>query len=112
VRIQEVTDEIAKAVGLDHAQGALVASMTDGGPAQSAGIQTGDVILNFGGTPVERVKELPCLVADFSPGQVVRATLLRAKGRVEREIKVGRLVLASSTSQPSPIQCNGTINHD
>ena len=47
VRIQAVTDEIAESLGLDKPHGALVASVNDNGPAQTGGIQPGDVILDF-----------------------------------------------------------------
>ena len=45
VRIQPVSDEIAESLGLDKARGALIASVTDNGPAQAGGIQAGDVVL-------------------------------------------------------------------
>ena len=54
VRIQSVTDEIAESLGLDKPNGALVASVNDGGPAQKAGIQPGDVVLTFDGKDVDR----------------------------------------------------------
>ncbi|MEM7237035.1 MAG: trypsin-like peptidase domain-containing protein, partial [Pseudomonadota bacterium] len=49
VRIQQVNDEMAEALGLDEAMGALVADVTAGGPAQEAGIEAGDVIIKFDG---------------------------------------------------------------
>jgi len=64
VRIQAVTDEIAESLGLDKAHGALVASVSDNGPAQNAGIQPGDVILTFDGKTVEDMRHLPRLVAE------------------------------------------------
>ncbi len=47
VNIQSVTDEIAESLGLDKPKGALIASVKDGGPAQVAGIQPGDVVLGL-----------------------------------------------------------------
>ena len=47
VRIQQVTPDIAEAVGLKDVSGAMVAGMNDGGPADKAGIHNGDVILKF-----------------------------------------------------------------
>lgn len=52
VRIQEVTDEIAESLGMDRARGALVAGVTEGGPAEDAKIEAGDVIIEFNGTEV------------------------------------------------------------
>ncbi len=64
VRIQAVTDEIAESLGLDKPHGALVASVNDNGPAQTGGIQPGDVILSFDGKPVPDMRHLPRLVAE------------------------------------------------
>src|SRR3546814_7688066 len=59
VRIQTVTDEIAESLGLDDERGALVASITPGGPAEKAGIEPGDVILSFDGKRVDRKRRMP-----------------------------------------------------
>ena len=52
VKIQSVTDDIAESLNLGKAQGALVADVTPTGPAEKAGIQAGDVIIEFNGRPV------------------------------------------------------------
>lgn len=101
VRIQAVTDEIADNLGLDKARGALVASVTDGGPAQSAGIQPGDVILSFGGMTIGQFKELTCSVADTSPGQVVHVSFWRHRSESGRDVKTGKLALAEPASEPA-----------
>ena len=53
-----------QSVGLDKPQGALIAGMTDGGPAAKAGVQNGDVVLTFDGRPVADNRALPRMVAD------------------------------------------------
>ena len=60
VRIQEVTDDIAESLGLPNNQGALVASVTEKGPAQAAGLEPGDVILELNGQKVSSMRSLPC----------------------------------------------------
>src|SRR3546814_14361717 len=55
VRIQNVTDELAEGLRLDRPRGALVAAVTEGGPAQDAGIEQGDVILEFDGREVPEI---------------------------------------------------------
>ena len=77
VRIQEVTPEIADTLGLDKASGALVASVIGEGPAEAAGIRTGDVILEFAGRPVEEMRSLPRIVADTDVGQTVPVKVWR-----------------------------------
>jgi serine protease Do len=91
VRIQEVTDEIAESLGLDKAHGALVASVTDNGPAQAGGIQPGDVILTFDGKPVTNMRHLPRLVAETPVDKQVPVTVWRKKAQTDLKVKVGRL---------------------
>jgi len=98
VRIQAVTDEIADSLGLDKAKGALVASVNDGGPAQSAGIQAGDVILTFDGKPVTDMRHLPRLVAETPVDKIVPVTVWRKRQETKLQVKVGRLNEAQTAS--------------
>jgi serine protease Do len=91
VRIQTVTDEIAESLGLDKAHGALVASVTDKGPAEEAGIQPGDVILGFDGKEVSDMRRLPRLVAETPVDKSVPVTLWRKHALATVRVKVGRL---------------------
>ena len=68
VAIQEVSQSLAQSFGLDKPQGALVASVEPGGPADKAGIKAGDVLLAVNGKAVDRSAELPPLVAAVKPG--------------------------------------------
>ncbi len=91
VRIQAVTDEIAESLGLDKARGALIASVSDNGPAQSAGIQAGDVVLSFDGREVSDMRRLPRLVAETPVGRSVPVTLWRKRKEHPVQVTVGRL---------------------
>jgi serine protease Do len=91
VRIQGVTDEIAESLGLDKARGALVASVTEKGPAQASGIQPGDVILKFNGKPVTDMKQLPRLVAETPVDKSVPVTVWRKRKETPLQVKVGRM---------------------
>jgi len=86
VRIQAVTPEIAESLGLDRARGALVANVTPGGPAEAAGIEPGDVILQFDGKDVNEMRRLPRIVAETNIKRKVDLTVWR-KGR-EHALKV------------------------
>ncbi|HYC02844.1 MAG TPA: DegQ family serine endoprotease [Azospirillaceae bacterium] len=91
VQIQQVTPEIAESLGLDKPRGALVTSVSPEGPAQSAGVRQGDVILSFNGQPIERMRSLPRLVADTDIGAEARISVLR-EGREETlPVRVGDL---------------------
>ncbi len=91
VRIQAVTDEIAESLGLSKARGALVASVSDKGPAQAAGIQAGDVILSFDGKEVSDMRRLPRLVAETPVDKSVPVKLWRKHAETTVAVKVGRL---------------------
>jgi serine protease Do len=68
VQIQTVTPELARSLGLAKEEGALVASVTPDSPAAMAGIKQGDVILSFGGRNIEKMRDLPILVAETPVG--------------------------------------------
>ena len=91
VRIQTVNEEMAEALGLETASGALVAEVTPGGPAEAAGVEAGDVILKFDGQDVEEMRDLPRLVADTEVEKTVRVVVFR-KGRTQTlKVTVGLL---------------------
>jgi serine protease Do len=91
VRIQAVTDEIAESLGLDKPRGALVASVSEKGPAQSAGIQPGDVVLTFDGKDVTDMRRLPRIVAETSIEKSVKVTVWRKRKEHTFDVKVGEL---------------------
>ena len=96
VRIQTVNDELAEALGLEEATGALVADVTRDGPAEEAGIQAGDVILKFDGQDVEEMRDLPRIVADTEVGSKVRVVVFR-KGKTQSVlVEIGLLEEASA----------------
>jgi serine protease Do len=104
VRIQSVNDEMAEALGLDSPQGALVADVTEGGPAEEAGLRQGDVILEFDGKQVEEMRDLPRIVADTEVGANVRVKIFR-KGKTQtQKVTVGRLEDQETVASASPDQ--------
>ena len=89
VRIQEVTDEIAKSVGLDKTYGALVQGLTPDSPAALAGVKEGDIIVEFNGKEVESQKVLPRLVADAKISLPANVIVWRKESFVKLSIKLG-----------------------
>ncbi len=77
VAIQNITPELARSFKLTTSDGALVADVTKGGPADEAKIRRGDVIVEFDGEPVTNSSELPQMVANRAPGTRVNVTILR-----------------------------------
>ena len=91
VRIQNVTDELAEGLRLDSARGALVASVSSGGPAEAAGVKQGDVILEFDGRPVPKYRNLSRMVAETSVGKRVKVVVWRKGREVTLGVKLGEL---------------------
>ena len=91
VRIQVVTQEIADAEKLDKPRGALVASVAENSPSKNAGIKDGDIILEFNGTMIKEMKELPKIVAQTEVGKIVEVKVWRNKKEIIKKIKLGRL---------------------
>jgi serine protease Do len=77
VKIQQVTPDIAESLGLKDAAGAMVAGVTDGGPAEKAKIHSGDIILKFDGQDVKEMHNLPRIVGDSVVGKEVPVVLWR-----------------------------------
>jgi serine protease Do len=77
VRLQEITTELAKALRLPRAAGALVVEVFKGGAAERAAVQPGDVVVGFGGRPVETDADLVRLTAGAKPNTTVDVELLR-----------------------------------
>ena len=91
VRIQEVTKEIAEAVELKKAEGALVASVGEKSPADKAGIKAGDIILEFDGKKIDTMRTLPKVVANTKVGKTVKLKVWRNKNLITKSLKLGRL---------------------
>ena len=91
VRIQNVTDELAEGLRLDRARGALVASVSPGGPAEASGLQQGDVVLEFNGRPVPKYRNLSRMVAETPVGEDVEVVVWRKGKEVTLEVRLGEL---------------------
>jgi len=77
VGIQDVSRDIADSVGLDRAYGALVTEPSAGGPAETAGIESGDVIIAVDGEEIEDALDLSRTIASKDPGTAVEVTYWR-----------------------------------
>ncbi len=86
VQIDEVTKDVAEAIGLGKPQGALVVAVEKDTPAERAGVEAGDVILRFDNKIIERSRDLPRTVFGLKPGTKTNMTVWR-KG-LNRELTV------------------------
>ncbi len=91
VEIQPVTAAIAESLGMDKAQGALVANVLKDSPASRSGFQVGDVILNMDGRAVEEFKDLPKLVASTRVGNKSEVEIYRDGGEQKLKVVIGTM---------------------
>jgi serine protease Do len=89
VRIQDVTDDVAEAMGLDSASGALITDVPEG-PAKEAGLLSGDVILSFDGVDVADTRALVRQVGNTAVGKAVRVLVYRDDGTQTLLVTLGR----------------------
>jgi serine protease Do len=91
VNIQAVTDEIAESVSMQKARGAMVARVTEKGPAEKAGIVAGDIVVRFDGKEVGEMRRLPRLVAETPVGKTVKVEVWRKGQAVLLDVLLGEL---------------------
>ncbi len=98
IRLQAVTDDIARGLRLPDTKGAVVMGVIEGGPADTGEIKVGDVITSFDGREVATSRDLPLIVAETPVGKRVPITILRKESaddappiQVTVEITLGRL---------------------
>lgn len=91
VMIQPVTEDLAKAFGLQDHSGALVGDVTPGSPADKAGVKTGDVILRFNGKAVTGSQQLRLMASQTAPGTKVPVGILRDGSEQELYVELGEL---------------------
>jgi serine protease Do len=89
VRIQDVTPDVAEAMGLADVKGALITDVPDG-PAKDAGMLAGDIIITFDGKPIEDVRALTRTVADSPVGAAVPVIVLREGEETTLSVTLGR----------------------
>ncbi|QFT79012.1 putative periplasmic serine endoprotease DegP-like precursor [Roseovarius sp. THAF27] len=89
VRIQDVTDDVAEAMGLEKVAGALVTDVPEG-PAAEAGMESGDVIMQFDGYDVEDTRGLVRRVGNTSVGKTVRVVVFRDGKTQTLRVTLGR----------------------
>jgi len=110
VQIQEVNAQFADAFGLDRPRGALVGQVIEGGPAEKAGIKTGDVILSVNGKTVERSTQLPSVISAIKPGNEARLEVWRDGASKTLSVRVEEykeeILKASNTEPQAPAKAD------
>lgn len=91
VLIQEVTRELAESFGMESPHGALVAKVLDDSPAQEAGLQVGDVIVEFNGKKVSRSSSLPPMVGRTAVDKFATVSIIRNREKRNIRVKIAQL---------------------
>jgi len=107
--VQKITPEIADSLGLKQNAGALVADVVKGGPADKAGLKTGDIIVEFDRKEIKDSSDLPAAVARVAPGTTVQLKIAREGKQISLPIMVGEMKdseVAASAGQESELGLN------
>jgi serine protease Do len=91
VQIQPVTEDIAQSLGLSEAKGALISQPQAGSPAETAGLQSGDVIAKVDGTPVADARDLAKKIGSLAPDTKVELTVIRGGKDRQLGVKLGAM---------------------
>ncbi|HEV2432002.1 MAG TPA: Do family serine endopeptidase [Burkholderiales bacterium] len=101
VRIQPMTKELAQSFRLKEPNGALIASVEPGSPADKAGLQPGDVVLAYNGQPLDDANKLPLLVAATKPGQSATLRIWRDGKAEDVKFTAAELVADAKPARPA-----------
>ena len=108
VQIDQVTKDVAEAIGLGKAQGALVRGVEAGSPGEKAGVEPGDVITKFDGKAIEKPSDLPRLVGNTKPGTKSTLTVFRRGASRDLNVTIAEIEpdkptkRASDRDEPAP----------
>jgi serine protease Do len=91
VMIQQVTPDLADNFGLDRPIGALVGQVVPGSPAEKAGLNAGDVIIEYNGKEVSQMSMLPAMVASTSVGEKATIVLIRDGKKQNITVEIGKM---------------------
>lgn len=103
-RVQSVTADIADGLGLDRPQGVVVSAVSDGSPADQAGLKRGDVILQIDGASVDDVDGFGYRLATRQLGMTASLSVLRGRNRLVVPV---RMIVAPETRPRDPVRVAG-----
>jgi Do/DeqQ family serine protease len=102
VTVQGITSDLASSLGLSQVRGALVSAVSDGSPAEHAGVKRGDVILDIDGQPVKDSNSLRNQVSRLQPGTTTTLTILRDSRERSVSVKLAELPRTAHNDEAAP----------
>lgn len=94
VQIKPVSDEVASVLGLESGHGTMIERVMDGSPAQTAGLQSGDIVLSFDDTKIDEARDLTRAVAGTAPETVSKVEVLRQGERLTLNVTLENRAMA------------------
>lgn len=91
VIVQEISPDISASLGLDNTDGALISDIAQGGPAEKAGLQRGDIIIEVDGKKIIDMPELPKTIAGYKPDTFATLKVVRDGKEQVLRVKLGEL---------------------
>jgi Do/DeqQ family serine protease len=101
VSMQPITSELAQALGLPNARGAVVARVSPGSPAAAADLKPNDVIVTFDGTVVDDYHHVQRLAADAEVGKTVKLEVIRDRAKRAVDLKIAEAPDSPAQSAPA-----------
>jgi serine protease Do len=101
---QDITDDLAHALNLKDTDGALVGSVTPGGPGDKGGIERGDVIVEFNGKKIHNASELRNEVAHASPKKTAKVEVIRDGKKRDLNVALGERPVETAERDNNPGQ--------
>ena len=102
IEVQDLTHELAESFGLKNAEGALIAGVLKGGPAEVGGVRPGDVLLSVNSKTVVDSSSLLNLIADLNPGASAQLKVSRKQKQLELKIQVERRPIQRAPEPQEP----------
>jgi serine protease DegQ len=104
--VQDLSPELAESFNLKNVEGALIAGVLKGGPAEVGGIRPGDILLAVNGKAVTDSASLLNLIAALQPGQQAQLTVARKQQSLKLKILVGRRPVQGSPESAAEPELN------
>ncbi len=102
IEVQDLTPELADSFGLKNAEGALIAGVLKGGPAEVGGVRPGDILLSVNSKTVVDSSSLLNLIADLSPGATAQLKVSRKQKQLDLKIRVERRPIQRAPEPQEP----------
>ncbi len=112
VSIQDVTTEIAAALGRKDAKGSLISDVLDGTPAAKAGFKSGDVVLAVNGKEVADTRDLTRSVAAIQPGAKANVKILRDGAEKTLPVTIGQRQAEAAAQEDAPALGEDSLSAD